>query len=54
MFRPDHVFSGGPLSPGEGPGLGVSYDDAVAEANPYSAAYLPVNRLKLDGSMHDW
>jgi mannonate dehydratase len=54
VFRPSYAFAGGLLSPGEDPGLGVSYDDAVAEAHPYSAAYLPVNRRKLDGSMHDW
>jgi mannonate dehydratase len=33
--------------------LGVEYDDAIAQAHPYAAAYLPVNRLR-DGSMHDW
>ena len=53
LFRSDIRFVDGALVPGESPGLGVEYDDAVAEAHPYSAAYLPVNRL-LDGSMHDW
>jgi mannonate dehydratase len=41
------------LMPGEEPGLGVEYDDVVADSFVYESAYLPVNRL-LDGSMHDW
>jgi len=53
VFRTSYTFAGGMLTPGEAPGLGVEYDDAVAQAHPYEAAYLPVNRL-LDGSMHDW
>lgn len=53
VFRPTYTFSDGMLQPGEEPGLGVSYDEVVAESFPYQSAYLPVNRL-LDGSMHDW
>ena len=53
LFRPSYAFADGMLVPGEGPGLGVEYDDAIAQAHPYAAAYLPVNRLR-DGSMHDW
>jgi mannonate dehydratase len=53
LFRPSYAFADGMLVPGEAPGLGVEYDDAIAEAHPYAAAYLPVNRLR-DGSMHDW
>jgi mannonate dehydratase len=53
VFRPSYRFEGGMLHPGEGPGLGVDYDDEAAAAHSYRAAYLPVNRL-LDGSMHDW
>ena len=47
-----YTFVDGMLVPAEKPGLGVSYEDEVAAAHPYAAAYLPVNRL-LDGSMHD-
>ncbi|AGW41992.1 starvation-sensing protein A [Leifsonia xyli subsp. cynodontis DSM 46306] len=53
VFRPGHTFEDGMLIPGDEPGLGVSYDEAVANSFPYQAAYLPVNRL-LDGSMHGW
>ena len=53
VFRSSVTFTDGLLVPGEEPGLGVVYDDAVAAAHPYAAAYLPVNRL-LDGSVHDW
>jgi len=54
VFRPTYTFTDGLLAPSQEPGLGVSYDDAVAEHHPYATAYLPVNRLALDGSMHDW
>ena len=53
VFRTTYTFADGMLAPSDAPGLGVDYDDTVADANPYAAAYLPVNRL-LDGSMHDW
>ncbi len=53
VFRPTYSFADGMLVPGEAPGLGVDYDEALAGSFPYQAAYLPVNRL-LDGSMHDW
>jgi mannonate dehydratase len=53
VFRTTYTFADGMLAPSEAPGLGVDYDEAVADAYPYEAAYLPVNRL-LDGSMHDW
>jgi mannonate dehydratase len=53
LFRPSYTFADGLLAPSEAPGLGVDYDDTIAQAHPYQAAYLPVNRL-LDGSMHDW
>ena len=53
VFQHGYTFDDGLLHPGEEPGLGVDYDDEVADAYPYEAAYLPVNRL-LDGSMHDW
>jgi mannonate dehydratase len=54
VFRPTYRFEDGLLNPGEEPGLGVEHDDEAAARHPYSGAYLPVNRLKLDGSMHDW
>lgn len=54
VFRPTYTFTDGLLAPSDEPGLGVGHDDAAAEAHPYERAYLPVNRLKLDGSMHDW
>jgi mannonate dehydratase len=53
VFRTTFTFENGMLNPGDAPGLGVDYDEAVADAHPYDPAYLPVNRL-LDGSMHDW
>jgi mannonate dehydratase len=53
VFRQSFTFTDGYLHPGDNPGLGVDYDDAVAEKHPYAQAYLPFNRLK-DGTVHDW
>ncbi len=54
VFRTSFEFSDGLLHPGTKPGLGVEYDDERGAAFAYTPAYLPVNRLKLDGSVHDW
>jgi mannonate dehydratase len=53
VFRQSFTFDDGYLHPGDAPGLGVDYDDAVAQRYPYEQAYLPFNRLK-DGTVHDW
>ncbi|WP_166355645.1 D-mannonate dehydratase ManD [Phytoactinopolyspora limicola] len=53
VFRTSYTFTDGLLHPGEQPGLGVEYDEDVADKFPYDPAYLPVNRL-LDGTVHDW
>ncbi len=53
LFNPAFELKDGYLTPGERPGLGVDYDDALAERHPYSASYLPVNELR-DGTVHDW
>jgi mannonate dehydratase len=54
VFRTSYTFSDGLLHPGDNPGLGVEYDDDRAASFEYAPAYLPVNRLQLDGTMHDW
>jgi mannonate dehydratase len=54
VFRTSYTFTDGLLHPGDAPGLGVEYDEELAQSFAYSPAYLPVNRLQLDGSMHDW
>jgi mannonate dehydratase len=53
LFQPGFSYSDGYLHPGDAPGLGVSYDDAVGAAHEYRTSYLPVNRLT-DGTVHDW
>jgi mannonate dehydratase len=53
VFPHAYRFAGGGLHPGDEPGLGVTLDETLAAEHPYSAAYLPVNRLT-DGTMHDW
>ena len=53
VFPHAYRFEDGYLHPGEEPGLGVSFDETLAAAHPYVAAYLPVNRLA-DGTLHDW
>lgn len=54
VFRTSYTFRDGLLHPGTKPGLGVEYDEAAGAKYPYSAAYLPVNRLQRDGTIHDW
>ena len=51
--RISYDYADGYMHPGELPGLGVEFDEAAAARYPYSARYLPVNRLT-DGSVHDW
>lgn len=53
VFRTSYTFDRGFLHPGNAPGLGVELDEDLAGQHPYTAAYLPVNRL-LDGTVHDW
>ena len=53
VFPHSYHFREGFLHPGDGPGLGVDYDEKLAEKFPYERAYLPVNR-KLDGTMFNW
>jgi len=54
VFKPEYTFSDGLIRPSQSPGLGVTYDDKLASQYEYEPAYLPVNRLKVDGTMHDW
>jgi mannonate dehydratase len=54
VFQTSYRFEDGLLHPGDRPGLGVEVDLEAAAAFPYQAAYLPVNRLALDGTVHDW
>jgi mannonate dehydratase len=53
VFPHTYSFQCGYLHPGDGPGLGVEYDEKLAKKFPYQRAYLPVNR-KLDGTMFNW
>ena len=53
VFPHTYTFDQGMLHPGEGPGLGVDLDEALAATYPYQRAYLPVNRLE-DGTMTNW
>ena len=54
VFRVDYRFETGYMYCGESPGHGVTVDEDAAKKFPYKRAYLPVNRLKRDGSMWDW
>jgi len=53
VFPHSYSFDKGFLYPGDAPGLGVDYDEKLADKFPYERAYLPVNR-KLDGTMFNW
>jgi mannonate dehydratase len=53
VFPHGYTFADGGLHPGNGPGLGVDIDEALAAQYPYDRAYLPVAR-KTDGTVHSW
>jgi len=53
VFPHAYSFARGELYPGDAPGLGVDYDEKLAEKFPYQRAYLPVNR-KMDGTLFNW
>jgi mannonate dehydratase len=53
VFPHGYSFKDGSMVPGDAPGLGVDYDEALAAKFPYERAYLPVNR-KEDGTMFNW
>ncbi len=54
VFPHDYRFEAGYLYCGESPGHGVSIDEKLAAKYPYKPAYLPVNRLKHDGTLVSW
>ncbi len=54
VFPHDWRFERGMLYCGESPGHGVDIDEKLAAQYPYQRAYLPVNRLQHDGSLHSW
>ena len=53
VFPHQYKLKRGFLFLDETPGLGVEYDEKLAEKFPYKKAFLPVNR-KEDGTMFDW
>jgi mannonate dehydratase len=53
VFPHHYYFEKGYLHIGDQPGLGVDFDEKLAEKYPYERAYLPVNR-KLDGTLYNW
>ncbi len=54
VFPHQYTFADGYLNTADDvPGLGVDFDEKLAEKYPYEPAYLPINR-KLDGTMFDW
>lgn len=53
VFPHAYSYKDGALHPGEAPGHGVDIDEELAAKYPYTAAYLPVARLR-DGSMWNW
>jgi mannonate dehydratase len=53
VFPHAYYFKDGYLHPGDGPGLGVDFNEELAKRFPYERAYLPINR-KTDGTMFNW
>jgi len=53
VFPHQYYFKDGYLHPGDSPGLGVDFNEELAQRFPYERAYLPVNR-KIDGTVFNW
>jgi mannonate dehydratase len=53
VFPHEYTFKDGFMLPGNGPGLGVDFDESSVNKYPYQPAYLPVNRLT-DGTLTNW
>lgn len=53
VFPHAYYFENGYMYPGDVPGHGVDFNEALAEKYPYQRAYLPVNRRE-DGTLWDW
>jgi mannonate dehydratase len=53
VFPHAYTFANGMFDPGDAPGHGVTFDEALAARFPYERAYLPVNR-RLDGTLWNW
>lgn len=53
VFGVNYTFDAGLMHPGDGPGLGIDFDEKAAAKFPYEPKYLPVNR-RPDGTVHDW
>jgi mannonate dehydratase len=53
VFPHAYRYRDGYMHPGDEPGHGVGFDEALAAKFPYERAYLPVNR-RLDGTLWDW
>ena len=53
VFHSSYTLQDGYMHPGNAPGLGVEFDEKVAEKFPYSPAYLPYART-FDGTVTDW
>ena len=53
VFPHAYTYRDGYMYPGDVPGHGVGFDEALAAKFPYDPAYLPTAR-KLDGTVHSW
>jgi len=54
VFPHAYTFKQGLMQCGETPGHGVEIDEKLAAKYPYKRAYLPVNRLAVDGTLCNW
>ena len=54
VFPHAYTFKQGLMHCGETPGHGVDIDEKLAAKYPYKRAYLPVNRLAVDGTLCNW
>lgn len=53
VFPHHYSFKEGYLYVSDNPGLGIDFNEKLAEKYPYQKAYLPISRLE-DGTMFNW
>ena len=53
IFKHDMRLQSGMLHVSERPGLGIDFDEELAQKYPYKRSYLPVSRLQ-DGTLWNW
>ena len=53
LFKHEMYLNNGMVYVSDKPGLGIEFDESLAQEYPYKRSYLPVSRLE-DGTLWHW